>query len=150
MSYYEQLQDLYRRYEKDGHIQPFTMHDLASWAYDNGFVPAPTLHYCEPSGGRVFHGPCEPTFMSILRVAASAQSTSQLMKGEESSLPFGQTSERPRESIWSGLFSRDGRGSLGIVVSSRRTWTAITTTRTTEKRFNSFSISLMIWRSTKR
>jgi hypothetical protein len=36
MSYYEQLQDLYRRYEKDGHIQPFTMHDLASWAYDNG------------------------------------------------------------------------------------------------------------------
>lgn len=36
MSYYEQLQDLYCRYEKDGHIQPFTMHDLASWAYDNG------------------------------------------------------------------------------------------------------------------
>ncbi len=36
MSYYEQLQSLYRRYEKDGHMQPFTMHDLASWAYDNG------------------------------------------------------------------------------------------------------------------
>jgi hypothetical protein len=36
MTYSEQLQDLYRRYEKDGHIQPFTMHDLAAWAYDNG------------------------------------------------------------------------------------------------------------------
>ena len=35
MSYNEQLQSLYRRYEKDGHMQPFTMHDLASWAYDN-------------------------------------------------------------------------------------------------------------------
>jgi hypothetical protein len=36
MSYYEELQNLYRRYESDGHIQPFTMHDLAAWAYDNG------------------------------------------------------------------------------------------------------------------
>jgi hypothetical protein len=36
MSYNEQLQMLYRRYEKDGNMQPFTMHDLAAWAYDNG------------------------------------------------------------------------------------------------------------------
>ena len=36
MSYNEQLQDLYRRYEKDGHMQPFTMHELAAWAYDKG------------------------------------------------------------------------------------------------------------------
>jgi hypothetical protein len=36
MAYYEQLQSLYRRYEKDGHMQPFTMHELAAWAYDNG------------------------------------------------------------------------------------------------------------------
>jgi hypothetical protein len=35
MSYNEQLQSLYHRYEKDGHMQSFTMHDLASWAYDN-------------------------------------------------------------------------------------------------------------------
>jgi hypothetical protein len=36
MSYNEQLQKLYHRYEKDGNMQPFTMHDLAAWAYDNG------------------------------------------------------------------------------------------------------------------
>ena len=35
MSYNEQLQELYRRYERAGHVQPFTMHDLAAWAYDN-------------------------------------------------------------------------------------------------------------------
>jgi hypothetical protein len=36
MSYNEQLQELYRKYEKDGHMQPFTMHELAAWAYDHG------------------------------------------------------------------------------------------------------------------
>ena len=36
MSYNEKLQELYRKYEKDGHMQPFTMHELAAWAYDNG------------------------------------------------------------------------------------------------------------------
>ena len=36
MSYHEQLQGLYRQYEKSGHMQPFTMHALAAWAYDNG------------------------------------------------------------------------------------------------------------------
>ena len=36
MSYHEMLQDLYRQYEKAGHMQPFTMHELAAWAYDNG------------------------------------------------------------------------------------------------------------------
>ena len=36
MSYHEQLQGLYRQYEKAGHMQPFTMHALAAWAYDNG------------------------------------------------------------------------------------------------------------------
>ena len=35
MSYNEKLQELYRKYEKDGHMQPFTMHELAAWAYDN-------------------------------------------------------------------------------------------------------------------
>ena len=36
MSYNEQLQELYRKYEKAGHAQPFTMHELAAWAFDNG------------------------------------------------------------------------------------------------------------------
>lgn len=36
MSYNERLQELYRKYEKDGHMQPFTMHELAAWAFDNG------------------------------------------------------------------------------------------------------------------
>ncbi len=30
MSYNEKLQELYRKYEKDGHMQPFTMHELAA------------------------------------------------------------------------------------------------------------------------
>ena len=49
MSYYEQLQDLYRRYDKDSHMQPFTMYDLASWAYDNGL--------CQPQRSTIRESP---------------------------------------------------------------------------------------------
>jgi len=36
MSYNEKLQELVRNYEKTGHMQPFTMREVAGWAYDNG------------------------------------------------------------------------------------------------------------------
>ncbi len=36
MSYNEKLRDLYQQYERTGHAQPFTMHELAAWAYDQG------------------------------------------------------------------------------------------------------------------
>jgi len=36
MSYNEKLQDLFRDYEKAGHLQPFTMREVAAWAYDHG------------------------------------------------------------------------------------------------------------------
>jgi hypothetical protein len=36
MSYNEKLRDLYQQYKRTGHAQPFTMHELAAWAYDQG------------------------------------------------------------------------------------------------------------------
>jgi hypothetical protein len=36
MSFNEKLRELYKQYEKAGYMQPFTMHELAAWAYDQG------------------------------------------------------------------------------------------------------------------
>jgi hypothetical protein len=33
----KEVQDLFQRYQREGHTLPVTVHDLASWAYDNGY-----------------------------------------------------------------------------------------------------------------
>jgi hypothetical protein len=50
MSYNEQLQELYRKYEKAGHAQPFTMHETCSLGVRQWSLPAATVNHSDSVG----------------------------------------------------------------------------------------------------
>jgi hypothetical protein len=68
MYYNEKLRELYQQYEKAGHMQPFTMHELAAWAYDRGL--------------------CQPQRSTI--VNRLAEEFSRAMRGESHTDPQGR------------------------------------------------------------
>ena len=113
MSYNEKLQELYRKYEKDGHMQPFTMHELAAWAYDNGL--------CQPQRSTMvtrlaedFSRAMRADFHTDAQGRRVRRSTWPRTSEMESSTLFGLTSASLPVTTWNVRFSNVVKASLGI------------------------------------